>query len=263
MPPFCLTFIILLFIHTSMYEKNLENLGLTPNEAKIYRALLELKTASIWNISSSAGIHRRNTYDAIQRLMDRGFAFQVLAKKVLTYAPTHPDKLKELVEEKERNLTSILPGLISKFEKVSAPQAVYVYKGVCGLKNFINLILNEHKDIYGIGSKGTWFDKRIENFAKRAENQYKRLKIQSHIIFDEDLKKHKEVLEKIGGSHKFLPKKYCGESSIDIFGDYVAIYSGVNMLGLDNDITIFILKDKTLAQDIMKWWQFMWDMLPT
>jgi predicted transcriptional regulator len=245
-----------------MYEKNLENLGLTPNEAKVYRALLELKNASIWNISSSAGIHRRNAYDAIQRLIDHGLAFQVLPKKVLTYAPVHPDKLKELVEEKERELDSILPGLVKKFTKVSAPQEVYVYKGVGGLKNFINLILRESKDIYGIGSKGTWFDKRIASFAKRAEGQYKKLEIKSHLIFDENLRKHTDVFEIVGGPHKFLPKKYCGESSIDIFGDYVAIYSGVNMLGLDSDITIFILKDKTLAQDIMKWWHFMWDMLP-
>ncbi|MEI7480613.1 MAG: helix-turn-helix domain-containing protein [bacterium] len=245
-----------------MYEKNLESLGLTPNEAKIYRALLELKTASIWNISSSAGIHRRNTYDAIQRLIDRGLAFQVLPKKVLTYAPVHPDKLKELIEEKERELTSILPGLVKKFDKVSAPQEVCIYKGVGGLKNYIDLILKEKNDIYGIGSKGTWFDKRISAFAKKAEKKYKDLKIKSVLIFDEDLKKHTEVFQTIGGPHKFLPKKYCGESSIDIFGDYVAIYSGVNMLGLDSDITIFILKDKSLAQDIMRWWQFMWDMLP-
>jgi sugar-specific transcriptional regulator TrmB len=245
-----------------MYEKQLENLGLTPNEAKIYRTLLELKTASIWNISSHAGIHRRNTYDAIQRLMDHGLAFQVLPKKVLTYAPVHPDKLKELVEEKVQELNSVLPGLIRKFDKVFASQAVYIYKGVGGLKNYINLILKEKKDIYGIGSKGTWFDKRIYNFAQKAGDEYNKLKIKSYIIFDESLREHTEAIKAIGGPYKFLPNKYCSESSIDIFGDYVAIYSGVNILGLDSDITIFILKDKTLAQDYMKWWQFMWDMLP-
>lgn len=245
-----------------MYEKNLENLGLSPNEAKVYKALLELKTASIWNISSSSGIHRRNAYDAIQRLIDHGLAFQILPKKVLTYAPVHPDKLKELVEEKEKELASILPGLIKKFDKVSAPQEVYIYKGVGGLKNFINLILKEGQDVYGIGSKGTWFDKRITSFAKIAERKYKNQNIKSHLIFDENLRGNSEILKIIGGPHKFLPNKYCGESSIDIFGDYVAIYSGVNMLGLDSDITIFIMKDKTLAKDILKWWQFMWDMLP-
>ncbi len=245
-----------------MDEKSLEKLGLTPNEAKIYSVLLELKEASIGNISLHAVIHRRNVYDAIQRLIEHGLVFQVLPKKVLTYSPVHPDKLKELVEEKERELNAILPGLIRKFNRSSSPQSVYIYKGVGGLKNFITLILKENKDVYGIGSKGTWFDKRISSFAKKAEVQYKRSKIKSHLIFDEVVKKHPEVFTAIGGSYKFLPKKYCSESSVDIFGNYVAIYSGVNMLGLESEINIFILKDKTLAQDFMKWWQFMWDMLP-
>ncbi|MDD4989910.1 MAG: hypothetical protein PHW31_01210 [Candidatus Pacebacteria bacterium] len=48
---------------------------------------------------------------------------------------------------------------------------------------------------------------------------------------------------------------------MDIFGDYVAIYSGVGTKALGQDITIFILKDKTLAQDCKKWFQFMWDNL--
>ncbi len=245
-----------------MYEKSLEKLGLTPNEAKIYSVLLDLKEASISAISVQSGIHRRNVYDTIQRLMEKGLVFQVLPKKVLTYSPVHPDKLKELVEEKQRELDSILPGLSYNFNRSLASQAVYVYRGVGGLKNFITLILKEGKDIYGIGSKGTWFDQRISAFAKRAEKKYRAKKIKSHLIFDENLKTQNNVLKIVGGPYKFLPKKYCGESSIDIFGDYVAIYSGVNMLGLDRDIEIFILKDKTLARDLLKWWQFMWDYLP-
>ena len=81
-----------------MYNQILEELGLTPNEAKIYMALLELKNGTIWDISTHAGIHRRNTYDAIHRLMHKGLAFQVLPKRNLTYAPIHPEKLKEELE---------------------------------------------------------------------------------------------------------------------------------------------------------------------
>jgi hypothetical protein len=59
-----------------------------------------------------------------------------------------------------------------------------------------------------------------------------------------------------------LPKQYSSQSTVAVFGDYVAIYSGVNVRQLDEDITIFIMKDKTLAQDYLKWFNFMWDHLP-
>lgn len=246
----------------AMYEDILKEVGLTPNEAKIYRSLLELKSGSIWDIASHAEIHRRNAYDAIQRLIDKGLAYQVLPKKTLTYAPVHPDKLQEILSEKMKDLEDALPKMIGTFRKALAPQAMYVYKGIGGLKNYINLILEEKKDIYGIGSKGTWFDERISNFAKRMGKKYEALGIKSHVIYDEVLRSYPEVIRIVGKNYKFLPKKYSTESSIDIFGQYVAIYSGVTAKGLTDNVAIFIVKDKTLAADFMKWWQFMWDVLP-
>lgn len=238
----------------------LEYLGLTPNEAKIYKTLLDIKEGSIWDISSQASIHRRNTYDAIKRLISKGLAYQVLPKKTLTFAPVHPDKLKELLDEKVGELEVVLPTLVKKFENINASQSVYIYKGIGGLRNYINLMLKEGKDIYGIASKGTWFDPRILKFSVKAAEQLKRKKIKTRLIFDFELKDHPEVI-KIASPYKVLPKKYSTGSSLDIFGDYVAIYSGMGIKALDGDVTIFILKDKTLAKDCKKWFQFMWDHL--
>lgn len=240
----------------------LAQLGLTPNEIKIYETLIEYKECSIWEISTRAGIHRRNVYDAIQRLIDKGLAFQVLPKAKLTYAPVHPSKLRELLDEKTADLEELLPKLIKNFEKINNPFGVYIFKGVGGLKNYINLILKTKKDLYTIGGKGTWFDPRIASFAKRADKKYKALKIKAKVIYDAEFKEEVEALKIVGGEYKFLPSKYSSNFQVDIFGNYVAIYSGVNIRSLQRDITIFILKDKTLSEDYMKWFEFMWDFLP-
>lgn len=250
-----------------MYEDTLENLGLTTNEAKVYRALLEVSEGSIWDIAKQADIHRRNAYDVMKRLIDRGLAYEILPKKGRSheYAPVHPEKLKEILKEKMTDLEKIMPALSKKFEKTAADQSIYVYKGVGGLKNFIRLIIEETPEdgtIHGIGSKGTWFDERIQSWAEKQEKELNNKNISSKLIYDEHLKDHPEVMEVIGTPFKFLPEKYTSGSSIDIFGDYVAVYSGVNVKELDSDITIFIMKDKTLAEDAKKWWQFMWDHLP-
>jgi sugar-specific transcriptional regulator TrmB len=107
--------------------KILAELGLTPNEIKIYAALLEYKECSIWELSTRAGIHRRNVYDAIQRLIDKGLAFQILPKAKLTYSPVHPSKLRELLEEKTSDLEAALPGMIRSFDKKNSPLAIYVF----------------------------------------------------------------------------------------------------------------------------------------
>jgi predicted transcriptional regulator len=239
-----------------------KSLGFSPNETKIYLALLDIKEGSIWNIATHAQIDRRNAYDAINRLVNRGFAFQILPKKNLTYAPAHPEKLKELLKEQVHELNNKLPALISQYTKINVPQLVCIYKGLGGLKNYIELELHVGKDIYGIASKGSWFDTRLNTFAQKASKKYKEKGIRSHIIYDENIL-NTETIEKVGGEYKILPHKYSTGSSVEIFGEYIAIYSGMHTQQLENDITIFILKDKTLARDFKKWWQFMWDMLPT
>ena len=57
-----------------------QSLGISPNEAKIYESLVESGEAGVSDISVSAKIHRRNAYDAIYRLIDKGLIFEILSK---------------------------------------------------------------------------------------------------------------------------------------------------------------------------------------
>ena len=77
-----------------------------------------------------------------------------------------------------------------------------------GLKNYINLELSENAPIYGIGSKGSWFDPRLGGFAKQAAEKWNNLNKKSHLIFDAEVKDCPDVLNAIHGEYKFLPEKY-------------------------------------------------------
>ena len=180
----------------------------------------------------------------------------------MVYSPVHPDKLSDLVEEKAKLLKDSLPGLSQIFDQNPTPQQSYILKGVGGLKNYINLELSENAPVYGIGSKGSWFDPRLGKFASQAGAKWKELNKESHLIFDAEVKDYPEVLQAINGEYKFLPEKYSTGSSVDICGQYVLTYSGVSVKKLDQDISIFVLKDKTLAEDYIKWFYALWDLLP-
>jgi len=247
------------------YTEILTEIGLTQNEARIYQTLLDLKRASIWDISAKADIHRRNTYDAVQRLVEKGLAYQILPKKTLTYAPVHPDKLREMVNQKVEDLESVLPGLSIRFDEKQNEREVYVYRGIGGVKNYIELITRVGKDVYGIGSKGSWFDVRSQRYMLTMAKKYFKAGIKTYPIFDAEVQKHPDMpkLMKLKKSeYKFLPKKYSSKSSFDVFGEYIAIYSDMTVGSFGEDITIYIIHDKILSHDMKKWWQFMWDFLP-
>src|SRR3989344_950230 len=102
---------------TKMYNDLYDSLGLSPNEAKIYEVLVERGESSVSDIAIAAQIHRRNAYDAIQRLIDKGLCFQIFSTSENQYNAVDPDKLLELWGETQQQLTDVLPGLKKKFGK--------------------------------------------------------------------------------------------------------------------------------------------------
>ena len=240
----------------------LQQVGLSPNEAKIYEALLDLDEAGVSEISSKAKIHRRNVYDAIHRLIDKGLIFPILSKGENLYSPVDPGKLAEIVKEKEVSLNKIMPDLKERYQEKVAKQEAYIYKGLEGFKNYMRDVLRVGQDVYFIGAKLGWFDERLKNFTEQFLKEAKRKEIIFHHIFDAEVKKNGQAeIEKLGPPFKFIPAEYATDSAIDIFGDYVVTFTGLHFKKLDDDVTLFILKDQHLAESYRMWFKFIFDSL--
>lgn len=243
-----------------MYRQILENLGLSQNEAKIYGALIERGQSSVPQISVKTGIHKRNIYDTIPRLLQKGLVYQVAESKECRYAPVEPDKLKDLIWEKESQLDSILPALNRQFKKTATNEAVYIYKGVEGFKNYLRDILKVGEDVYFIGAKGGWFDKDLQTFIKKFLQEAKVKKIKYYHIFDSSVKEEApELLPLLGKPYKFLPSKYSTTGAIDIFGDHIVTFSGLNVKDITDDVTLVVIVNKELADCYRTWFKFIWD----
>jgi len=242
-----------------MLLKTLQEIGLSPNEAKIYEALLELKQAGVGTISSHSHIHRRNVYDTVIRLVEKGLIFPTIGKGDNKYSPVDPGKLLELVKEKETNLLSVLPLMKQKYEERTTPQEAYIYKGIEGFKNYMRDILKEGQDVYFIGAKLGWLDPRINTFLNNFLTKAKKKKIKFHHIFDTEVKEKtpNNELSQLGPNHRFMPKEFSTVSAADIFGDYVVTFTGLNYKQIDDDVTLFVLRDKDLADSYRNWWKFM------
>ena len=105
-------------------------------------------------------------------------------------------------------------------------------------------------------------DPAIARYFKREWQKKQGKKFKSRMIFDAEALQHEDILHTIADDYRVLPRQFSTGSAYDIFGDYVGIYSGIGIKEIEGDITIFILKDKTLAKDFKKWFDFMWQTLP-
>ena len=240
-----------------------ESLGLSPNEAKIYDALITYGGSGVSTIALRSKIHRSNAYDTLHRLIEKGLVYEVFSQKETVYEAVDPGKLMEFVKEKERMLEMAMPGLLSTYQKHQAPQRAYIYKGVEGMKNFLREALKEGEDMYEFGAKGGWFDPRLDTFIQWFLKEAKKKGMTFYHIFDYEVQERvPHVPEAVGKPYKFAPKKYTSESAIEVFGDHVVTFTGLGFGKLEDDLTIFVMVSPRLANSYRIWWKMMWDLLP-
>ncbi len=243
-----------------MYEELLREIGLSPNESRVYEALLQIVESSVQAISLKSKVHRRNVYDSLNKLMEKGLVSEVFVKGEKRFKAINPRRLLELLKEKEERVNKVLPEMQSKYEAVEEKEEAYLYRGIEGFKNYLQDILKTKEIVYFIGAKAFWLDERLQHFLPRFQRERKRLGIKFMHLFDYEVKEQKlEILKLVGKPYKFLPKEYSSPTAVDIFGDYVVTFVGVKPGQLEEEPLMFVMKSRKLADGYRKFFQFMWD----
>ncbi len=247
-----------------MYEELLREIGLSPNEARVYESLLHLGESSVQQISNRSKVHRRNVYDSIQKLTEKGLASEIFIKGEKNFKATNPRRLLELIKEKEEHVNNLLPEMQAKYEAIEEKEEAYLYRGIEGFKNYLQDILKTKETVYFIGAKAFWLDERLQHYLPRFQRERKLLGIKFMHLFDYEIKEQKpEILNVVGKPYKFMPKEYSSPTAVDIFGPFVVTFVGAKPGGLSEEPLIFVMKSKTLADGYRKFFKFMWDNCPS
>jgi len=241
----------------------LKSIGLTKSESQIYYSILELGQTNVSSIAKNTSINRRNIYDTLSTLLDKGLIFQVVGDKEGVYAGVDPDKLIELIQSKEVALENILPDLEERFKTPKVRDKVQIYKGIDGFKQYMQDVLNVGQDVYCLGAKGGWGIPDLGDFADWFAKERIRKKIKVYDLFDHEMKKFvqqdKRPMYCMYGEDKFLPPEFTTNSAVDIFGDFVVTFTGLYPVRFDDDVTLFVIVSRELAESWRIWFKFLWD----
>lgn len=124
-----------------MNEEALVRMGLNRNESKVYMALLETGPSFAGPIAKESGINRRSVYDAAKSLIERGLASYVLIRGKRQFQPSDPQRLIEIVQERENGIMEIMPELKATFSGSRKKMDVEVFKGKEGIKSILNDVI--------------------------------------------------------------------------------------------------------------------------
>ena len=81
--------------------KQLEQLGLTEKEAKIYVALLEVGEATAQQLATKSGINRATTYVTLENLLKRGLASNITKKKKTYFIIESPQQILDFLDKEK------------------------------------------------------------------------------------------------------------------------------------------------------------------
>lgn len=108
----------------STISRDLQELGFTDYEARVYVALLLASPATAYEISKNNGLSRPNVYSALEGLERKG-AVQRISKDPVRYVPVDP---KELLERISRNVSHRCASLRDRLNSLKpAQQTEYVW----------------------------------------------------------------------------------------------------------------------------------------
>lgn len=134
-------------------ETKLLDFELTPKQAKVYLASLELGSASVQAIAEKAQIERTNTYDSIKDLIDKRLMSLTTEGKKHLFVAESPEVLERIIEEKKAELRQLIPELRSIHRTSEVKPRIRFYPGIEGWKTVYADTLNCHeKEMSGIFS---------------------------------------------------------------------------------------------------------------
>ena len=236
----------------------LQELGLAKNEARIYETLLKEGECGVSTISAKAEINRRNVYDSLNRLIEKGLIFEIRSASENSYRAVDPQKLRELLSEKQCKLDNVFVEMEGLYKNTPHKEEVFIYKGIEGLKNYLRDALRVGEDMYTIGGNGALTDPNLKVFMDHFLSEAATKGIHFNMLFNHEARKADWIGTFPGLHHRFLPKAYTAGATIDIFGDHVVLLPNVRLGGFDELSSFTVIVNKQLADAFRVWFKFMW-----
>ncbi|RJQ18209.1 hypothetical protein C4573_00620 [Candidatus Woesearchaeota archaeon] len=240
--------------------ESLQELGLSKGQIAVYGALLELGHGTLNSIQEKTGIERRNIYDILNKLIEKGFVTFIMEKGVKTFQCTHPAKIREEIEKKKKTLNQLtgqLPDITAIYNESKQKVQAEVFRGNEAIKALFEDMLT-YKESYWIGGNSGVQKKSLKIWFKHWMERRVEKKHLLHDLVDYgswleglepgQIKKHKANYYK----YCTLPKTLKSPMVVGIFGNKVA-----QILWHDQPFA-FVLESEEIKDSFMRYFHYFW-----
>lgn len=231
--------------------ESLVHAGLSEAEARIYLIMLQKGEMTAGAIAKAVGFHRRTVYDVLERLLEKGLVSRTIQNNIQFFSAAEPQRLKDYFSEKIALVDELIPKLTATKFSEDVKDPVRFFKGKYGLKTIFEDQISEGKPIQVFSASPQAYE-LFKFYFKWWDQRRKEKKISVKAIFSTDMK---AKLKKIPLSEiRFLPERYLGPTSINIYAGKVAQIMWDN----DNPFAV-VVHSKEMADNYRNFFELLWN----
>lgn len=235
-------------------DEILADLGLTPLEIKIFKLLLYEGPNQAGKISRLTGIHRRNVYDALERLIQKGLVSYIKENNKRQYVANNPSIVLDKLKSKQQEWEKIMPELHARMELWQDKKETLFFKGINGVKHIFLDQVNIGKEVLVFATNAD-VTEVIKYFLPKYQTMRKEKKIPTRMLFDKTIKQSDQYkrLQKLPLCKlKILDRFNTTKASQYIYGDNVAV------VVWSEDPFAILIRHSEIAQSARERFEILW-----
>lgn len=233
-------------------ELILTNLGLSPNEAKIYLAALESGSASAQRIAQKARIKRTTAYSVLETMVKKDFILKTDKEGKAKYLAQNPKDLAERFKTYQKSFENVLPELEAIHNKKEVKPKVLFFEDEEGIKKIYEDTIKEKPDVI-LEFNTSDFHKTFPGFPEEYLKQREARNINAlRLAPDDPIWRDHKMTDKKELSETKLIKNFDIPIEINIYNNKVAFMSYADKIGL-------IIESEPIAKSMKKIYKLLWE----
>ncbi len=233
----------------------LEDLNLTSIEINIYKLLMNRGPTPAGEIAKRIGSHRRNTYDAIDRMISKGFLGYIKENNLKYFQIQDPKNLIDKLKEKQQAWEELLPKIQKDMESWKDKKETLFFRGTKGIKQVFNDIISHNSEVL-VKATSKDINTFIKYFMPKFEKERISKEISLKMIFDNNTSKEIKNTLKI---QKLCKVKYLNSFNSTPISEYIYSNNVATILWLDSEPSVILVRGNEFANFHREQFEYIWN----
>lgn len=214
-------------------DNELKQLGLTPNEIKVYNTLLEIGENTVGPVIKVTSMHRQVAYDALEGLENKNMVVKTTKNNRLYFRVANPQNILENIKQQEVAASRLVKEINDKLAGQMKGQEIRVYEGEKAYRDMIKRKndLQSKDSTYMVVSGMSLFYKDMmmkENVYENVNRIRSERNIKTKIILNDMHRKEGKLLNRVNSETRYLPEGFVSPTSFDIWHDSITLIAHAN-----------------------------------